>query len=65
MDFRLGRDNAAAESIQLAAIPMVTLTMKGQHTTIKANLAIIGRLTPILWTTNSEPKRKVVTYVFA
>jgi hypothetical protein len=36
-----------------------------RSTTIKANLAIIGRLTPILWTTNSEPKRKVVTYVFA
>ena len=42
MDFRLGDDNAAAESIQLGAAPMVTQSMNGQHIndstpTIKAN----------------------------
>jgi hypothetical protein len=47
MDFRLGDDNAAAESIQLAAAPVVTQPMNGQHIndstpTIKANLASMG-----------------------
>jgi hypothetical protein len=31
MDFRLGRDNATAESIQLADASMVTQPMNGQH----------------------------------
>ena len=79
MDFRLGGDNAAAESIQLGGAPMVTQPMNGQHIndstpTIKANLATMGevdansvemRVSGVgLVPANYEPKSKVVTYAF-
>ena len=79
MDFRLSGDNAAAESIQLAAAPMVTQPTDGQHIndstpTIKANLATMGevdansvemRVSGVgLVPANYEPKSKVVTYAF-
>jgi peptidoglycan/xylan/chitin deacetylase (PgdA/CDA1 family) len=79
MDFRLGGDNAAAESIQFAAAPMVTEPINGQHIsdsmpTIKANLATMGevdadsvemRVSGVgLVPAHYEPKSKVVTYAF-
>jgi len=79
IDFRLGGDNAAAESIQVAAAPMVTEPVNGQHIndstpTIKANMATLGEVDPNsvemrvsgvgLVPANYEPKSKVVTYAF-
>jgi hypothetical protein len=76
MDFRLGDNNTAAESIQLGAAPMVTQPMNGQHIndstpTIKANLATLRevdansvemRVSGVgLVPANYEPKSKVVT----
>ena len=79
IDFGLRRDNAAAESIQLAAAPMVTQPRNGQHIndsipTNKANLATMGevdgnsvemRVSRVgLVPAVYEPKSRVVTYAF-
>jgi hypothetical protein len=79
MGYKLGRDNAAAEWIELAAAPMMTQPMNYQHIidstpTIKANLATMGEVDTNsvemhvngvgFVPVNCESKRKVVTYSF-
>ena len=79
IDFRLGGDHATAESIQVAAAPVVTEPTNGQHIsdsmpTIKADLATMGevdadsvdmRVSGVgLVPAHYEPKSKVVTYAF-
>jgi hypothetical protein len=79
MGFKLDRDNAAAEWIELAAAPMLTQSMNDQHIvdstpTIKANLVTMGEVDANFVEThvngvglvpvNCEWKSKVVTYSF-